>query len=135
MSLPLSLEGRDLESTVSGEWTGEMGGGCLVACLACMAIYARELNTVEIALAAIDEIDKVQFVAHINSLPDEILKNAEYLVLEKSESIMSSVVLVVVVVVSLHHCFFFKYAIYFNVFRNPSFFYFCTSCNCFLYFL
>lgn len=47
------------------------------ACLACMAIHARELNTVEIALAAIEEIDKVQFVAHINSLPDDILKTAE----------------------------------------------------------
>ncbi|CAD7973862.1 unnamed protein product [Amoebophrya sp. A120] len=47
------------------------------ACLACMGIHARELNTVEIALAAIEEIDKVQYVAHINSLPDEVLKTAE----------------------------------------------------------
>ena len=31
----------------------------LWACLAAMAIYCRELNTVEIALAAIDEADKV----------------------------------------------------------------------------
>jgi len=31
----------------------------LWACLAAMAIYCKELNTVEIALAAIDEADKV----------------------------------------------------------------------------
>merc|ERR1719230_1568935 len=49
----------------------------LWACLAAMAIHARELNTVEIALAAIEEVDKVQFVAHINRLPDEVLKSAE----------------------------------------------------------
>eukprot|EP00392_Amoebophrya_sp_AT5.2_P014013 g14149.t1 len=47
------------------------------ACLACMGIYARELNSVEIALAAIEEIDKVQYVAYINSLPDDVLKTAE----------------------------------------------------------
>lgn len=42
-----------------------------------MAIFVRELNTVEIALAAAEEIDKVQFVAHINSLPDDTLKTSE----------------------------------------------------------
>ncbi|CAD7959088.1 unnamed protein product [Amoebophrya sp. A25] len=47
------------------------------ACLACQGIQARELNTVEIALAAINEIDKVQYVAYINNLPDEVLKTAE----------------------------------------------------------
>ena len=31
----------------------------LWACLAAMGIYCRELNTVEIALAAVDEADKV----------------------------------------------------------------------------
>lgn len=45
--------------------------------LAAMAIYSRELNTVEIALAAIEEVDKVQFITHINKLPDEVLKSAE----------------------------------------------------------
>lgn len=45
--------------------------------LAAMAINSRELNTVEIALAAIEEVDKVQFITHINKLPDEILKSAE----------------------------------------------------------
>merc|ERR1719316_2565901 len=42
-----------------------------------MAIQSRALETVEIALAAIDEVDKVQFVAHINKLPDEVLRQAE----------------------------------------------------------
>jgi len=43
----------------------------LWACLAAMAIYCRELNTVEIALAAIDEADKVQFINYIKELPSE----------------------------------------------------------------
>lgn len=55
----------------------------LWACLAAMAIHTRELNTVEIALAAIEEVDKVQFVAHINRLPDEVLKSAELALFSK----------------------------------------------------
>jgi len=47
------------------------------ASLAAMAISSRALDTVEIALAAIEEVDKVQFVAHINKLPDEVLRQAE----------------------------------------------------------
>jgi len=49
----------------------------LWASLAGMAIHSRSLNTVEIALAAIEEVDKVQFVAHINKLPDDVLRSAE----------------------------------------------------------
>ena len=48
----------------------------LWACLAAMSIYCRELNTVEIALAAIDEADKVQFVNYIKELPSEASRNA-----------------------------------------------------------
>jgi len=48
----------------------------LWACLAAMAIYCRELNTVEIALAAIDEADKVQFINYIKELPSEPSRNA-----------------------------------------------------------
>merc|ERR1712113_787283 len=49
----------------------------LWASLAAMTSYSRALDTVEIALAAIEEVDKVQFVAHINKLPDEVLRSAE----------------------------------------------------------
>lgn len=49
----------------------------LWAALAAMAIHSRALDTVEIALAAIEEVDKVQFVAHINKLPDDVLRSAE----------------------------------------------------------
>lgn len=49
----------------------------LWASLAAMAIHQRALDTVEIALAAIEEVDKVQFVAHINKLPDDVLRSAE----------------------------------------------------------
>merc|ERR1719487_1783648 len=55
----------------------------LWASLSAMAIHSRELNTVEIALAAIEEVDKVQFIAHINRLPDEILKSAELALFSK----------------------------------------------------
>lgn len=48
----------------------------LWACLAAMAIYCRELNTVEIALAAIDEADKVQFINYIKELPSEPARNS-----------------------------------------------------------
>lgn len=47
------------------------------ASLSAMAMHARALDTVEIAMAAIEEVDKVQFVAHINKLPDEVLRQAE----------------------------------------------------------
>jgi intraflagellar transport protein 80 len=49
----------------------------LWACIAAMSMHGRELNTVEIALAAIDQVDKVHFIGHINKLPDEVLKSAE----------------------------------------------------------
>ena len=50
--------------------------GTLWACLAAMSIYCRELNTVEISLAAIDEADKVQFINYIKDLPSEPSRNA-----------------------------------------------------------
>merc|ERR1719238_2441660 len=53
------------------------------ASLAAMAIHSRALDTVQIALAAIEEVDKVQFVAHINRMPDEILRQAEMALLCK----------------------------------------------------
>eukprot|EP00928_Gymnodinium_smaydae_P043278 TRINITY_DN29033_c0_g1_i1.p1 TRINITY_DN29033_c0_g1~~TRINITY_DN29033_c0_g1_i1.p1 ORF type:complete len:759 (+),score=171.98 TRINITY_DN29033_c0_g1_i1:115-2391(+) len=49
----------------------------LWASIAAMAIHSRALDTVEIALAAIEEVDKVHFVSHINGLPDEVLRSAE----------------------------------------------------------
>eukprot|EP00351_Strombidinopsis_sp_SopsisLIS2011_P002074 CAMPEP_0116879624 /NCGR_PEP_ID=MMETSP0463-20121206/11438_1 /TAXON_ID=181622 /ORGANISM="Strombidinopsis sp, Strain SopsisLIS2011" /LENGTH=234 /DNA_ID=CAMNT_0004529159 /DNA_START=1451 /DNA_END=2155 /DNA_ORIENTATION=+ len=48
----------------------------LWACLAAMSIYCRELNTVEIALAAIDEADKVQYINYVKELPSEPSRNA-----------------------------------------------------------
>ena len=52
----------------------------LWATLAAMSIYQRELNTVEIALAAIDEADKVQFINYVKELPSEPARNAALLV-------------------------------------------------------
>ena len=55
----------------------------LWATLAAMAIYQRELNTVEIALAAIDEADKVQFINYVKELPSEPSRNAALAVYQK----------------------------------------------------
>jgi intraflagellar transport protein 80 len=55
----------------------------LWACLAAMSIYCRELNTVEIALAAIDEADKVQYINYIKELPSEPSKNAALCLYQK----------------------------------------------------
>lgn len=48
----------------------------LWGCLAAMSLYCRELETAEIALAAIDEVDKVQFINYIKELPSEAAKNS-----------------------------------------------------------
>lgn len=48
----------------------------LWACLAAMSIYCRELDTAEIALASIDEVDKVQFINYIKDLPSEAARNS-----------------------------------------------------------
>lgn len=53
----------------------------LWATVAAMSMHVRELNTVEIALAAIDQVDKVHFINHINKLPDEVVKSAEFALL------------------------------------------------------
>jgi len=55
----------------------------LWATLAAMSIYQRELNTVEIALAAIDEADKVQFINYVKELPSEPSRNAALAVYQK----------------------------------------------------
>jgi intraflagellar transport protein 80 len=41
-----------------------------------MSINARELNTTEIALAAINEADKVEYINYVKELPSEASKNA-----------------------------------------------------------
>jgi len=48
----------------------------LWACLAAISLNARELNTAEIALAAVESIDKVQFVNKVKELPSEASRNA-----------------------------------------------------------
>ncbi|XP_046379883.1 intraflagellar transport protein 80 homolog [Haliotis rufescens] len=49
----------------------------LWACLAAMASYAKELNTAEVAYAAIKETDKVQFIMNIKDIPVKEARNAE----------------------------------------------------------
>ena len=42
-----------------------------------MAAAARDLNTAEVAYAAINEVDKVQYILHIRNLPTAEQRNAE----------------------------------------------------------
>jgi intraflagellar transport protein 80 len=49
----------------------------LWACLAAMSIYGRELNAAEVAYAAIDQVEKVQFILHIKEIPTNEGRNAE----------------------------------------------------------
>ena len=48
----------------------------LWGCLAAMSLYCRELETAEISLAALDEVDKVQFINYIKELPSEASRNS-----------------------------------------------------------
>ncbi|KAH3805338.1 hypothetical protein DPMN_133639 [Dreissena polymorpha] len=49
----------------------------LWSCLASMSAYAKELNTAEVAYAAIQEADKVQFILNIKDIPVKDARNAE----------------------------------------------------------
>ena len=47
------------------------------ACLAGLAASAKDLGTAEIAYAAIEEVDKVEFIARIKKVPTEEGRSAE----------------------------------------------------------
>ncbi|GAX72717.1 hypothetical protein CEUSTIGMA_g173.t1 [Chlamydomonas eustigma] len=47
------------------------------ASLAAMAMSAKELNTAEVAFAAIDEVDKLHFILKVKMIPTEEGRNAE----------------------------------------------------------
>lgn len=49
----------------------------LWGCLAAMAIEAKDLNTAEVAYAAVEEVDKLQFVLNIKQIPTEEGRSAE----------------------------------------------------------
>ena len=49
----------------------------LWSCLAAMAVAAKDLSTAEIAYAAIEEVEKVQFINSIKSVPTEEGRSAE----------------------------------------------------------
>mmetsp|Transcript_12103 Transcript_12103/g.27941 ORF Transcript_12103/g.27941 Transcript_12103/m.27941 type:complete len:770 (-) Transcript_12103:166-2475(-) len=49
----------------------------LWACVAAMSIAEKELNTAEVAFAAIDEVDKLRYVLYIKEIPTVEGRNAE----------------------------------------------------------
>jgi intraflagellar transport protein 80 len=56
----------------------------LWACLAAMALHGRHLETAEIALAAIQEVDKLQYVMYIQTIPSQEGRNAELALYRKA---------------------------------------------------
>ena len=70
----------------------------LWACLAVLSIQGQDLNTAEVAYAAIDEVQKVQFVCHVKNIPSLQGKTAELALLRKqpmeAESILLSAQLI-----------------------------------------
>jgi hypothetical protein len=50
---------------------------CLWACLAAMAVHHKDLNTAELSFAAIDDMDKLQYIQHIKQIPSEEGRAAE----------------------------------------------------------
>lgn len=52
-------------------------GNCLWAVLAATALHARQLEAVEIALAALTEVDKLEYIQRIKNLPSEEARSAE----------------------------------------------------------
>merc|ERR1712072_1063962 len=54
-----------------------MGDPSLWACLAAMAINGQELGTAEVAFAAIDEVDKLQYILYIKDIPSPEGRAAE----------------------------------------------------------
>lgn len=55
----------------------------LWACLAAMAVEGKELNTAEVAYAAINEVDKLQFILHIKEIPSVEGRAAELLLFRR----------------------------------------------------
>ena len=49
----------------------------LWAVLATLAIQYQELNTAEVAYAALDELPKVQFICHLKQLTDSVARQSE----------------------------------------------------------
>ncbi|KAK2191278.1 hypothetical protein NP493_56g04017 [Ridgeia piscesae] len=70
----------------------------LWACVAAMAAYAKELETAEIAYAAIDEVDKVSFLQRIKDISVKDARNAEMLLFcgqaQDAEGVLLQVALV-----------------------------------------
>lgn len=50
------------------------------ACLAANALYQREIDTAEISLAAIESVDKVQYINTLRNLPSDASRNAGLLI-------------------------------------------------------
>eukprot|EP00899_Mesostigma_viride_P006413 jgi/Mesvir1/15773/Mv03342-RA.1 len=65
----------------------------LWACLAAMAVAAKELSTAETAFAAIDEVDKLHYILHIKEIPTEEGRNAELALLRRRPDEAESILL------------------------------------------
>ncbi|RKO83675.1 hypothetical protein BDK51DRAFT_38038 [Blyttiomyces helicus] len=55
----------------------------LWACLAAMAVFGQDLNTAEVAYAAIDEVQKVEYICYIRDIPSSEGRAAEMALLRR----------------------------------------------------
>lgn len=58
-----------------------------------MAVYGQDLNTAEVAYAAIDEIHKVQFICTVKGIPSPEGRAAELALLKKQPQEAESILL------------------------------------------
>lgn len=65
----------------------------LWASLAAMSVYGQDLNTAEVAYAAIDEVHKVQYITQIREIPSLEGKNAELALLRRQPQEAESILL------------------------------------------
>ena len=63
------------------------------ACLAGMALSARHLDTAEIALSAVDAVNKLQFILHVKSIPSEEGRSAEFALYQNNATEAESILL------------------------------------------
>ena len=68
-----------------------------------MAIDAGELNTAEVALAACEEVDKLQYMMHIKGIPTREGRSAELLLYKKQPQQAESILLQVTCPVGVEH--------------------------------
>lgn len=65
----------------------------LWACLAAMAIHKGQLDTAEVALAAIDEVEKLTYIQYIKTIPSQQGRQAELMIFKRKPTEAENILL------------------------------------------